>query len=141
MTTRHSLHRNTGDGEREITELKAGAFRVPSFTDPNKAYTVHPDGYCSCDRHRFTGRCEKHVELAKAITKCRRLRFGAGIAEARVTELAKAIYAPVRPNEDFVASYKLLLDTLASRHATEGMARAAFKRHGRVLLLAERRAA
>ncbi len=45
------------------------------------------------------------------------------------------------PNEDFVASYKLLLDTLASKHATEGMARAAFKRHGRVLLLAERRAA
>ncbi len=135
------IHPNTGDGEREITELKAGAFRVPSFTDPNKAYTVHPDGYCSCDRHRFTGRCEKHVELAKAITECRRLRFGARIAEARVTELAHRVYAPVHPNEDFVASYKLLLDTLASRHATEGMKRQAFRRHGRTLLLAERRRA
>lgn len=136
MATR--IHRQAEVGEREITELKAGAFRVPSFTDPNKAYTVHPDGYCSCDRHRFTGRCEKHVELAKAITECRRLRFGSRIAEARVTELAHKVYAPVRPNEDFVASYRLLLDTLASKHATEGMVRQSLKRHGRVLLLAER---
>lgn len=141
MTTQHSLHRNTGDGEG-IVEIEGGGFRIPSFTDPSKAYIVHPESrFCSCDRHRFTGRCEKHVQLAKAIQECRRLRFGSKIAEARVTELAKAIYAPVRSGEHFVDSYKLLLDTLASRHATEGMARAAFKRHGRVLLLHERRAA
>ncbi len=137
MATR--IHRQAEVGEREITELKAGAFRVPSFTDPSKEYRTYPEsGWCSCDRHRFTGRCEKHVELAKAITGCRRLRFGSRIAEARVTELAHKVYSPVRPNEDFVASYRLLLDTLASRHATEGMVRQSLKRHGRVLLLAER---
>ncbi len=135
------IHPNTGDGEG-IVEIEGGGYRIPSFTDPSKAYIVHPESrFCSCDRHRFTGRCEKHIQLAKAIKECRKLSFGFKIAEARVTELAHRVYAPVRPNEDFVDSYKLLLDTLASRHATEGMARAAFRRHGRVLLLAERRAA
>jgi hypothetical protein len=131
----YTKDRNTGDGEREIVE-------VDSFTTPRLKYSVDPErGFCTCKRARFGGKCRKHVQLAKAITKCRRLRFGARIAEARVTELAHKVYAPVRPNEDFVASYRLLLDTLASRHATEGMARAAFKRHGRVLLLAERKVA
>ena len=129
-------------GEREVQEIEGGGFRIPSFTDSTKSYTVHPEsGYCSCPRHTITGTCEKHVELGRAVATCRALRFGSRIAEVRVTELAHRVYAPVRRGEDFVASYRLLLDVLASSQATEGMARAAFRRHGRVLLLAERRAA
>lgn len=119
-----------------IQEVAGGGLRIPSFTDPAKSYTAHPEsGYCSCPRHTITGQCDKHVELSRAVVGCRTLRFGSKIAERRVIELAHRVYAPVRRSECFVRSYELLIETLASRHATEGMARAAFRRHGRVLLL------
>ncbi len=128
-------------GERKVTELDHNTFRVPSFTS-GKVYTVRLDcGGCDCPAHTLGGRRCKHVELAKAVSTCRALRFGSQIAEARVTELAHKIYSPLRSREDFVASYELLLETLSSRHATEGMKRQALRRHGRVLVMAERQAA
>lgn len=139
MVTRiaHRAH----EGEREIIEIEGGGFSIPSFTS-EKSYTVHPEsGYCSCPRYRIRGHCEKHVELARAVQKCRVLRLGARIAEARVSELAHAVYRPVEWGEDYVASYDLLVDVLSSRYATDGMKRQAVRRHGRVLAKHERRAA
>ncbi len=136
METVYSKSREEGT----IRHLDAGAISVPSFTDPARRYKVHAEsGYCQCDRHRFTGRCRKHVVLAEAIAAlgpkvCR------VVAEENLLELCKRIYAPLKA-ERAIDSYNLFLETAAYRHASGEMVKDALKRHRRVLALDERRAA
>ncbi len=126
--------------EGTIRHLEGGAMVVPSFTDPTKRYKVHAEsGYCQCDRHRFTGRCRKHVILAEAICAlgpkvCR------VVAEENLLELCRRIYAPLKAIHP-IDSYDLFLEVAAYRHASEAMVKDAMKRHRRVLALDERRAA
>jgi hypothetical protein len=137
--TTASIPKTTREGGT-IHHLDAGAISVPSFTDPAKRYKVHAESrYCSCDRHRFTGRCRKHVVLAEAIAAlgpkvCR------VVAEENLLEMCKRIYRPLRA-EHPIDSYHLFLETAAYRHASKEMVRDAMKRHRRVLALDERRAA
>ncbi len=137
--TKQGIARKTEAGEGEIvTRLGRGAYRIASFTDPGTFYEVNPyEGTCTCRRYEFTERCVKHVCLAESVLAARTLRFGAAIAEARVTELCLRLFAPVGKRESFTSSYRLLLDVLASRHSTEKMVEAAVRRHGRILLLHE----
>jgi hypothetical protein len=128
-------------GEREIKDLPGGAFLIPSFTDPEKTYKVHPaTGFCQCKRYAFTGHCEKHVQTARALVKARELRFGSRIAERKILDLAHRVYAPVK-REHPIVSYELFLEVAGYKHAPESFVKAALKRHGRVLYLDERRAA
>lgn len=125
--------RKTEVGERGIIELKAGAFRVPSFTDPSVTYLAHPEsGYCQCPHYSHTGTFCKHLTTAEAIGQARARKFGAQIAEERVTELCSKLFAPLK-GESCRGSYDLLLEVLASRHSTDAMVRAAMKRHHRIL--------
>jgi hypothetical protein len=126
--------------EGPIRHLGNGAMVIPSFTERDKEYEVHAESrYCSCDRHRFTGRCHKHVVLAEAIAAlgpkvCR------VVAEENLLELCRRIYRPLKA-EHAIDSYHLFLETAAYRHASKEMVKDALKRHRRVLALDERRAA
>jgi hypothetical protein len=129
-------------GEGVIKDLPGGALSIPSFTDPEKTYKVHPaTGFCQCKRYQWSGFCEKHVQTARALVKARELRFGSRIAERKILDLARRVYAPVKRGEHPIVSYELFLEVAGYKHAPESFVKAALKRHGRVLYLDERRAA
>ncbi len=133
-----NVARKTEAGEGEIvTRLGRGAYRIASFTEPGTFYEVNPyEGTCNHPyAYRQTAPC-KHVVLCEAILAARALRFGSRIAEERVTEMCRRIYAPLK-KEGCIPSYKLLLEVTSSRYSTEAMEDAVRRRHGRALLLHE----
>jgi hypothetical protein len=81
-----------------------------------------------------------HVETARALVKARELRFGSRIAERRILDLARRVYAPVK-REHPIVSYELFLEVAGYKHAPESFLKAALRRHGRVLYLDERKVA
>jgi hypothetical protein len=132
--TQQRIHQRDDRGEG-IVELNGGALLVPSFTDSEQFYKVHPDsGYCSCPAFSYKGVCRKHVCLAEAVQKARELRFGSESAERNALELCKQIFGPYK-HTTCADSYDLLLEVLAYRHSTEAMIREAHRRHGRILAL------
>ena len=113
-------------------ELMGEAIKVPSFTDPNRSYSVDlAVASCECPRYVHRGNCVKHVVLAEAIVKSRsrKYRFEREVSERVVIELCKRIFSPKR--ESASEAFDLYCEVVGSRYSTARMRTAALRRHRR----------
>jgi hypothetical protein len=118
--------------EQTVVRLGYGNYSIASFSELNKFYKVNRyEGACNHPFYASTEPC-KHQLLCKAVLSARSVSFGSQIAEARVIELCRRVFAPVKKKESITKSHELMLDVSCNRHCDEELERAARQRHSRV---------